>query len=264
VLTGERSLRPAPFHRTRFNGPVCPHRVVDHRSYPLEDIKHMRKLVDGATVNDVILSIVGGALRKYLAEKGETPDAPLLACVPVDMRAEQTSTEGNEINLRTASLAADVEDPVERLGRVHASTAAMKSNGAVGARALTELSERFPGALFAWGLKAATAAQVGFGSRRPLFNTVVTNVPGPPVPLYMNGARLTRMFGVTAVYNGVALMFAALSYAGEVTVSLFGCRQALPDPERLAACVDEAYAELARAAATEGSTARAHQNGSRT
>jgi WS/DGAT/MGAT family acyltransferase len=234
---------PAP--RTRFQGEVSPHRVVEGRTFPLDQISRLRALVDGATVNDVIVAIVGGAVRQYLDAKGETPTDELICGAPVDLRANQSSSGGNDIAFLTVALGAEIADPVERLQRVrHSTKHAKQMQKAIGARELSELSASFPGALSSWGFKTLAATQVTFGSRRPMSNVGVSNVPGPQLPLYMNGARAQRFFGVAPVFHGSALNFGVFSYCGRIEVTFVSCRRIVPDPAFLAECLDNAYSEL--------------------
>jgi hypothetical protein len=118
---------------------------------------------------------------------------------------------------------------------------------AVGARELSEFSASFPGALSSWGFKALAASQLMFGNRRPMANVGVSNVPGPQVPLYMNGARAQRFFGVAPVFHGSALMAGVFSYCGRIEVTFVSCRRVVPDPAFLADCLQAAYDELVAA-----------------
>ena len=170
------STSPAPI--TRFNGPVSAHRVVDGCYFRLDDVKKMRRAVEGATVNDVALAVLGGALRSYLEAAGELPDAPLRAMTPVSVRTESEKADlGNQVSAMIVSLSTDVADPVERLAAVTASTKASKElTQAIGARNLTEISQLAPGVLIGVGTRLAGR----FARRMPgVINTVVTNVPGP-------------------------------------------------------------------------------------
>ena len=227
-----------PVPRTRFQAEVTPHRVLDGRVFDLEQIKRMRSLVDGATVNDVIVAIVGGGVRGYLAAKGETPTGETVCGAPVDLRAGEESIGGNDIAFLTVALGAEIADPVARLRRIrHSTDQAKHMQKAIGARALSEFSASFPGALNSWGFKALSASQLIFGTRRPMANVGVSNVPGPQVPLYMNGARAERFFGVAPIFHGSALVFAVFSYCGRIDVTFVSCRRVVPDPALLAECV---------------------------
>jgi WS/DGAT/MGAT family acyltransferase len=238
---------------TRFQAEVTPHRVLDGRVFDLEQIKRMRSLVDGATVNDVIVAIVAGGVRRYLDTKGEAPTEETICGAPVDLRAGEESTGGNDIAFLTVALGAEIADPVERLRRIRQSTDQAKHmQKAIGAQALSEFSASFPGALNSWGFKALAASQLIFGNRRPMANVGVSNVPGPQVPLYMNGARAERFFGVAPIFHGSALVFGVFSYCGLIEVTFVSCRRVVPDPESLAECVQASYDELlAKVQATE-------------
>ncbi|MBV8294956.1 MAG: wax ester/triacylglycerol synthase family O-acyltransferase, partial [Mycobacterium sp.] len=233
---------------TRFQAEVTPHRVLDSRAFPLDDIARLRALVDGATVNDVIIAIVGGAVRRYLAAKGETPTDELICGAPVDLRADTASTGGNDIAFLTVALGADVDDPVKRLRHIRHSTGEAKHmQKAIGARELSEFSASFPGALSSWGFKALAASQLMFGRRRPMANVGVSNVPGPQVPLYMNGARADRFFGVAPIFHGSALVVGVFSYCGRIEVTFVSCRRVVPDPAFFAECLQSSYDEFGTA-----------------
>ena len=216
----------------------------------------MRAAVDGATVNDVALSIVGGALRAYLDDKGELPPATLRAVTPISVRTEsERGALGNQVSAMIVSLGTDVADPVERLAAVRASSQASKElTQAVGARNLTELSQLAPGLLIGLGSRlAGQLSRRGFGG---LFNTVVTNVPGPRQPLYFAGARVVRMTGAGPIVDGNGLINIVGSYLDQFVLSFTSCRTMMPDPARYADCFDESfYALRAATAATVPTTA---------
>ena len=238
-------LIPRTVPRTRFQAEITPHRVFDGRGFGLDEVKQMRKLADGATVNDVIVTIVGGAVRRYLEAKDETPTEELICGAPVDLRKGEESLAGNDIAFIAIALGADIADPIERMRRVRESSAAAKQmSQAVGAKQLSELSASFPGALQSWGFKALAYSQLMFGARRPTYNVGVSNVPGPQFPLYMNGARAERFLGVAPVFHGTALVFGVFSYRGRIDVTFTSCRGVVPDPAFLADCLQASYDEL--------------------
>ncbi len=234
---------------TRFNGPISGHRVLDGRFFDFADIKPMRAAVEGATVNDVALSIVGGGLRAYLEGLGELPDAPLLAMTPVSVRAEaEQGQAGNLVSAMVVSLATDVADPVERLTAVHTSTSASKEmTQAIGARTLQEVSQLAPGALVGLGSRLATESARRGAAGGPV-NTVVTNVPGPREPLYFAGARLVRQFGGGPVVDGMGLINVVYTYENTFVLSFTGDRQQMPDPAHYADCLQRAFTDLRAAA----------------
>jgi WS/DGAT/MGAT family acyltransferase len=242
--------------RTRFNGVVTPHRVVDGRSFALADVKKMRAISDGATVNDVMLSIVGGAMRLYLEEHDELPEETLAAMAPISVRSDsERNAMGNQVSAMRAPLGTHLEGAAERLGYVAEQTRLSKAmTNAVGARQMAEISKYAP-ALY-MGIGAKLYSQWGLANRiKPMFNTVVTNVPGPPVPIYSTGARLVNIFGNVCVLDGVALGHVVQSYVDKITVTATACRDAMPDPQFYAECLQSSFdahlaaAKSARAAA---------------
>ncbi len=230
---------------TRFNGPITPHRVVDARTFPFAALKPIRNLVDGATVNDVALAVIGGALRSYLDLHGELPDATLRAMTPVSVRTEaERSDLGNQVSAMIVSLATDVADPVERLAAVHRSTSSSKEvTQAIGARNLTELSQLAPGLLI--GVGSRLSARFARRERSTVINTVVTNVPGPRHPLYFAGARSVMTFGAGPVMDGMGLINIVSSYDEQFILCFTACREMMPDPQRYADLLEESFDELA-------------------
>ena len=229
--------------RTRFNTVVSPHRVVDGRSFALADVKAMRKLVDGATVNDVMLSIVGGAMRQYLLDKDELPDETLAVMAPISVRDEkERNTMGNQVSAMRAPLGTHIDDAMERLAFVNAETAKSKAmTNALGARQMTEVSKNSP-ALY-MGLGARLYSQLGLANRmKPLFNTIVTNVPGPPMPIYSAGAKMVSLYGMVCLMDGVGLGHVVQSYCDDITVTATADRKVMPDPEFYAECMEKSFA----------------------
>ena len=230
--------------RTRFNDPVSPHRVVDGKTFKLSEIKAMRKLAEGATVNDVMLSIVGGAMRKYLQSKEELPEETLAAFAPISVRDDkERNTMGNQVAAMRAPLGSHIEDVVERMNFVQGETKKSKSvTHAVGARKMTEISKNNP-ALYL-GLGARLFTQFGIANRmKPFFNTIVTNVPGPPVPIYSAGAKLVSIYGMVCLIDGMGLGHVVHSYCDDITITATADREAMPDPEFYAQCLEESFDE---------------------
>ncbi|MEM8771084.1 MAG: wax ester/triacylglycerol synthase family O-acyltransferase [Pseudomonadota bacterium] len=228
--------------RTRFNNVVSPHRVIDGVSFSLADIKRLRALAEGATVNDVVLSIIGGAMRQYLASKGELPEDSLAAMAPISVRDEsERNTMGNQVSAMRAPLGTHIEDASERLNWVHEETTKSKAmTNALGARQMTEMSKLSP-ALF-MGLGARAYSRWGLANRmKPIFNTVVTNVPGPPIPIYSNGAKLVGLYGNLCLLDGVGLGHVVHSYIEDITIGVTACREAMPDPSYYMECLRESF-----------------------
>jgi diacylglycerol O-acyltransferase / wax synthase len=232
---------------TRFNGPVTEHRTMDARAYALDDLKRVKNAVPGATVNDVALAVVGGALRGYLLAHDELPGASLVAAVPISTRLPGDERDGNRISIMMSSLATDVADPLERVAAIAAGTRARKERAnAVRARALADAAQVIPGALVGVAMRRLAPM---IASRRPLANVVVTNVPGPPEPLYGFGARMVKCFGLGPIMDGLGIIHLVGSYAGTFTFSFTACREMVPDPEFYGKCINAAMDEMMAAAA---------------
>jgi WS/DGAT/MGAT family acyltransferase len=241
--------------RCRFNHTISPNRVVEGRSVPLADIKAIREAVPGSKVNDVFLTIVGGAMRRYLAHHNDLPDKTLTAMAPISVRSSGEKNDmGNQVAAMIAPLGTHIADPLERLRFVHGETINSKAmTDALGARNMTEISKVSPALFMALGAQLYTrlhlADRVG-----PPFSTVVTNVPGPPVPIYSTGARLESMMGLLCLTDGLGLGHVVQSYVREATIAFTACRKLMPDPEFYAQSIEESFAELrdaARAAAAQ-------------
>ncbi|MEN8158862.1 MAG: wax ester/triacylglycerol synthase family O-acyltransferase, partial [Myxococcota bacterium] len=151
--------------RTRFNGPISPHRVVEGRVFSLQDIRDIRKRVPGATVNDVILTVCSGALRRYLEHHGELPEDSLVAMAPISVRTEEErGVAGNKISAMSVTLYTQIPDPLERLEKVHEGTQDSKATAnALGARTMTDITQVLPGTLS--GLAARLYSRLGLANR---------------------------------------------------------------------------------------------------
>ncbi|MBL4681553.1 MAG: wax ester/triacylglycerol synthase family O-acyltransferase [Pseudomonadales bacterium] len=231
--------------KTRFGGVITGHRVIDGRNFELVDVKKIKSMVEGGTVNDAILAIVGGALRKYLESKKELPSDTLVAMAPISVRGEEGKKAlGNQVAAMTVKLGTDIEDPLERLQAVHDGASSSKEmTNAVGAKLMTDFSQFIPSTTAALATRLYSeyrlAENVNMG-----FNCVVTNVPGPQVPLYCAGARLVTQFGLGPIFDGMGLIFPVFSYCGQITITVNSCREMVPDPAFFAGCLKESFDEL--------------------
>ncbi|MCP4038129.1 MAG: wax ester/triacylglycerol synthase family O-acyltransferase [bacterium] len=238
-----------PVPRTRFNGTVTAHRVIEGRVFSLQDVRDIRKRVPGATVNDVILTVCAGALRRYLEDKNELPTDSLVAMAPISVRREgESGTAGNRISSMSVTLYTNIADPVERLERVHEGTRGSKAVAeAMGADTMTDITQVLPGTFS--GLAARMYMRLGLANRvKPFLNTVVTNVPGPQVPLYFTGARIVALFGLGPVMDGMGIIHPVFSFSGRISIAVTACRDQLPDPSFYADCLQESFDELLEAA----------------
>ncbi len=258
-----KGLRENRFHaiservKTRFNGRVSGHRSVDARFFRLTDIKTIKDLVPGATVNDVIVTIVAGALRRYLLARNELPATSLVAGAPINIRTEsEHGTGGNLVSMMTLSIYTDIADPLERLHQVHDECISSKEySSAIGARTLTDLTQTIPPRVAALGFRAASQTMLLTGASSPI-NTIISNVPGPQVPLYLCGAKLVCSAGCGPVLDHMGLFHAVLSYEGGISVTVVACRDMLPDPAFYSECLQASFDELKKAAETLGSLRR--------
>jgi WS/DGAT/MGAT family acyltransferase len=234
---------------TRFNAEVSPHRVFESRRFLLEEFREIRGLVDGATVNDVVLAVCGGALRRYLEAHDELPQASLVAIAPISIRHADSASQLHGVSMMRVPLGTHIADPIERLRGVHAHTShADEMQNAVGARELTDLSKHAPARTLATTARLLSGAALGVGQHAPLANCIITNVPGPTIPLYLNGARMTYFSAIMPITDGMGLVFSVTSHGGRIIVSPTSCRELVPEPELLAQCIrDEFQACLALA-----------------
>jgi diacylglycerol O-acyltransferase len=196
----------------------------------------------GGTLNDVILALSGASLRAYLIELGALPTAPLVAMLPVAIRAKDDHGGGNAVGAILATLATDVADPADRLARIVASTT----------RAKQQLQGMSKAAILQYSALLVAPSMLQMipstaGHMRPTFNVVISNVPGPDQPLYFRGARLEAAFPMSIPVHGQALNITCNSYAGQVCFGFTGCRDTVPHLQRLAVYTVDALDELEHA-----------------
>jgi diacylglycerol O-acyltransferase len=235
--TAKPMLDGAP--KTLLNTKPGPHRKVAVVETDLADYKRVKAASGGATVNDVVLAAVAGALGRFLSDRGtDTEGLELRACVPVSLRSEgRRGALGNEIAIMMAPLPVGVHDARERLAAVRTAMEHLKSSKqAEGAKVLTSLENALPPAIL------ARASRLGFSSR--LYNLLVTNVPGPQVPLYLLGKQLEELVPLAFLAPEHTLAIGIMSYLGHVTYGLVADADHLPDVEVLAGHLREALAEL--------------------
>lgn len=234
--------------RTRFNERVSPHRVFDAINVPLDDVKKIKNSIAGATVNDAAITIVGGALRKYLKSHDELPQQSLAAMAPVNVRSDKDKAGGNIVATMTVQVRSDIEDPLKRLEAVHDSSSKAKElTNAIGAKTMTDYTQFIPATLTAQA--ARLSSRWGLMNRMtPQFNCVITNVPGPPIPLYNTGAKMVANYGTGPVQDGLGLFHVISSYCGQFVISATSCRVMMPDPAFYRQCLQESFEELLAAA----------------
>lgn len=198
--------------RTRFNKRIGAGRSAAFASLPLDEIKAIKNAF-GLTVNDVVIAVVAGALRTWLTERDQLPDRPLVAVVPISVRASDDGNNfGNRIGMLFATLPTNEPDALRRLELVHAEMNRAKlRHSAVPATLLQDANHLIPPALFGRAARASMA--LGTQARMTVgTNLLVSNIPGSPVPLYMAGARLEAQYPVSAIFHNLALNITVLSY----------------------------------------------------
>ncbi len=238
-----RDVRPAP--KTRFNAKVSAHRVFDAVPMDLGAVRAIKAAVPDATINDVVLAIVGGGLRTYLQGKGELPRDTLTAMAPISVRtSDEKSAMGNQVSAMIVGLGTQIEDPLERLRFVHDEAVRSKAlTNAIGARTLADYSQLIPSGLA--GLAARLYTRVGAANAHaPIYNTVVTNVPGSRVPIYFCGSRMLAMYGSGPIFDSMGLINAIWSYERTIAISFTCDRDMMPDPEAYAAALRGAFEVL--------------------
>jgi diacylglycerol O-acyltransferase len=259
VLTGEhhgqRLLFAAP--KTRFNEPIVVQRSFGGVSFPLDGVKDIKNRMPGTTVNDVVLAICAGALRKYLEATDELPDDPLIAMAPISVR-EEVDAGLNRVSAMLVDLATHEDDTLRRFAAIRESTRESKAYvKAIGAGTLTDSTRIVPFSLASGAARLYSRMKIAH-YHRPPFNLVITNVPGPRTQLYLGGARLLNVFGMAPVIDGLGLIMVITSFADHLTISVNAARNLLPDVDNLLANLRSSYRELNRAvpAVSRGRTRR--------
>ena len=240
---------PAPFTapRTSFNGTITGHRSVAFARLDLADVKEIKNAF-GCTVNDVVLTICSGALRQYLADRGELPASSLVAMVPVSVHGKSTAPGTNKVSGMFASLASDVADPVERLARIAEQNRVAKEHHKTLSASLLQDWAQFA-APNTFALAVRVYSKLRLAERHPVIhNLVISNVPGPPMPIYFLGARIIGFYPFGPVFHGAGLNVTVLSNDGHLDVGLIACRELAPQLWDLADDLAPALAELLSAA----------------
>ena len=232
---------------TPLNGVLTPHRRVTFASVPLADIKDVKSAF-GVTVNDVVLAVCAGALRRFLDARGNVPDKPLLAAIPASVRGrDERGVMGNRVSAMFATLATQLDDPVDRLFAARdVMSGAKQVHEDIGGNTLHEWAEVAAPVMFSRGMRLYE--RLVQGRHPPIVNLIVSNVPGPSFPLYCAGARLVSLFPLGPVLAGTGLNITVLSYLDDVGFGLIGCREIVPNIDDIAAAVPDALAELVKAA----------------
>lgn len=245
---GAPTAKPFDAPRTPFNATITARRSVAFTDVALADIKTVKNAF-GVTVNDVITAVVGGALRRYLDDRAELPVRPLLAAAPVSVHDETESRVGtSRLSVMFSSLATDVKDPVARLRTISsANDRAKEIQKMVGADTLVRWAEHFWPNSFALGARLYSTLHLA-DHHRVVHNLILSNVPGPPVPLYMAGARLVGIYPLGPIMDGAGLNVTALSQGDRVGFGIVTCPDLVSKVWDIAHEIPRSLAELVEAA----------------
>jgi diacylglycerol O-acyltransferase / wax synthase len=242
AIRDQATMLPMQAPRSILNGPITGSRRFAAQSWPIDKMRAVGK-ASGASLNDVVLAMCSSALRAYLLELGELPDAPLVAMTPVSLRDDDDSeTTGNAVGTILCNLATDRDDAEERLAVIHES---MQQ----GKQLFSGLNQVQATAISAAMMMPLLLSMAPGGVSRiapPPFNIIISNVPGPKRPLYFNGARLQGIYPLSIPTTGQALNITVTSYAGNMEFGLIGCRRSVPHLQRLLTHLDDALEELVK------------------
>jgi diacylglycerol O-acyltransferase len=250
----EGALALAP--RTRLNASVSAERVFASASVPLPELKVLAQRHE-ASLNDLVLWLCSTALRRHFGKHGPLPRQSLVAAVPVSLRAKGDATSDNQASITLVSLGTHIADPERRLAHIKAATTSMK---ATVASLKSVLPTDFPSIGVPWLLEAAAklVGRTRAAERIPaVANVAISNVPGPPMPLYLAGARMLRNHPTSIIVHGVALNITVQSYDQSMDFGLMACAQAMPQVRELADAVQVAFDDLRALSAPEDEEAPA-------
>ena len=241
-----------PIPTTRFQAELSPSRVVDAVKFNFAHCRIIKNSVAGATINDVALAIVAGALSNYLLQLDELPEESLVAGCPVDIRDDdEKDTGGNQVGMMVVPLCTDIEDPLQRLHAIHQQSLSAKAHfAAVGARISADVLETVPSGIMSLLVRAGTAA--GLGEAAMAGNTIVTNIPGVGYQLYLAGAGAVDQIYMGPLAPGTGLFHSVTSQVnnkqGVLSLSFVACREMMPDPVFYAQCLRDSFDALYKAA----------------
>lgn len=232
--------------KTIFNQTIKSPRTYCGRNLNFNRIKAIRKAVPGTTINDVVLAVCAGGLRSYLLEKDALPDKPLVAMAPISVRKESGGEDvGNQVSAMLVGMETNISDPLKRLLNIHGNTSRSKIHAS--AMPASELTDFLPSETLAAAARVYTRTRLG-GHHRPFFNLTITNVPGPPVPLYVAGAKIHTVYGMAPIVDGLGLLLVIFSYQDKISIGITSCEQVVADPAYLADCFARSLDELESAA----------------
>ncbi|MEY4158881.1 MAG: hypothetical protein RL743_1376 [Actinomycetota bacterium] len=248
VVDRAPALPPTAAPRTPWNTNITPHRRFAYTTINIDDAKTIRRAT-GATFNDVVMALCGLTLRKYLIKKNALPNEPLVALVPVSTRTSDESAKyQNRVTGLLAELGTDEDDPLALLGRVQTSMSRAKTNlQAIPAATLQDFTQFAPPLIAARAMRMYSRLRIA-DRLNPPFNLIISNVPGPSVPLYSAGAEMKHFFPVSTIADGQGLNITVQSYLGNLDFGFVSCRELIPDLWDLVELLHESLDEMLTAA----------------
>jgi diacylglycerol O-acyltransferase / wax synthase len=230
--SGQTMAPPFAAPRTAFNDTITSHRNIAYAQLDLGDIKKVKDHFD-VKVNDVVMALVSGVLRQFLLDRGELPDSSLVAMVPVSVHGKSDRPGRNQVSGMFSSLYTHISDPVERIKAIaSANSVAKQHSSAIKATLLQDWSQFAAPAVFGMAMRAY--ARTSLTKRIPVHNLVISNVPGPQVPLYFLGSEVKAMYPLGPIFQGSGLNITVMSLTGKLDVGIIGCPELLPDLWELA------------------------------
>ncbi len=242
--------------RVKWSGAITPHRSVAFGKAALDDMRHI-KSVFGTTVNDVVLAACTQTLRQYLIAHDDLPDIPLVCSVPVSVHGKTEHEGTNQVSTMFVRLPVQIDDPVEQLKTINAETREAKEmQNAIGADLLQDFAQFIPPTLFNRAMRLYSNLNLA-DRHRPVHNLIVSNVPGPPIPLYTAGAQVVGVYPFGPLLEGAGLNLTVLSNMGHVDFGVIACRELVPDVWSIADGFAEAVLDLKKRADEEAGRATA-------
>lgn len=255
-----KAALPLSAPRTSFNGTLTRRRQVALAAIGLADVKRLKNAT-GTTVNDVVLAVCTGALRRFLVEGNELPDKPLVAVVPVSVQPDHGAPYGsNKVSSMFVQLPAQLADPMERLAAIREGTkGAKEEHNALGVDMLVNWAEHATPNTFAAAARLYSRMHLA-DRHRPIANLIVSNVPGPDFPLYLAGAEMVAGFPLGPVLDGIGVNITIMSYRGVLYWGIISCPETMPKVWQLAADIPLALDELLAAAGEAPATYRSEES----
>lgn len=241
-LAGQAMTAPFRAPKTPWNAKITGHRNVAWAQLDLDDLKTVKNRF-GVKLNDVVMALCAGVLRKFLEERGELPAEPLVATVPVSVRGKSHRPGRNQVSAMFSRLETHIDDPADRLRAIaEANSTAKEHTSAIAASLLQDWTEFAAPAVFGIAMRVYSSSRLT--DSRPVHNLVISNVPGPQEPLFFVGAEIKAMYPLGPIFHGSGLNITVMSLNGKLNVGIQSCPELMPDLWKLADNFTSALDEL--------------------